>query len=791
MNAEEFLRFIRRRTHAKDMLSNLRVASLGLGDTNYDKFCNCSKQLVKRLGELGATPLLPAAFADEGVGLDSTIDPWLEALFPLIKTSYTASTAEPSVIAPSHLAHENKNDPETIMPLSPMAMMQAMKSLNVERASRRGVVSSPYQDVPGKSQADLLEKAAVAAAHGVGVHVAHSLAADVPHPPNPLHRGVAPNEQTKQNLIASEPLPLSRSSLSLHPGYLTFHQLFPELKFSTEEQLPSENLIPPFSVSSAAKFFPPAQNPHFEVSYLVGESNNQNVLGVCDAPSNPPSSLRAPQTNGPVILVPIKNSRSLCTTASVERKVLSLTFDVKGTPFQGNWGPGDVAGIFAPNHSDLVSNVVKRLGLKGDNKVAFIIPSPKPGSDLLKSDSLRAPCLPTWIPNFPNPTLTDLFSWAVDITSPPKKALLRMLGDSCSDSREKDILYFLCGRSKSSQDAFSALVERQYASLLDLLLLFPSSNPTLPLLLSILPPLAPRFYSLTSSPLSSPCELSIAFSITRYTIHCQIPGGHDIQRPGIATPWLEALSEGMCGNSSEAPPAVRLFVRPARTFLPPPSLDTPMIMVAHGTGLAPFISFLAHRAAKRSALKSSSVAVNQGLWRRGLFLSIEDENGVEQEKMGPAILFYGNRSPAEDWLFREEIEGWRTDGTLTAVHTAWSRNPVSNGGKVYVQDLIRGEEGVRDGNHDGPLGCGASLASLLISGGAHFYVCGKAAMANDVKAVVLDVLKRYGLGFGIEEALRDASTDAPSSQFPDAGKAAEEYLKHLFKVGRYSEDKWG
>ena len=130
MNAEEFLRFIRRRTHAKDMLSNLRVASLGLGDTNYDKFCNCSKQLVKRLGELGATPLLPAAFADEGVGLDSTIDPWLEALFPLIKTSYTASTAEPSVIAPSHLAHENKNDPETIMPLSPMAMMQAMKSLN-------------------------------------------------------------------------------------------------------------------------------------------------------------------------------------------------------------------------------------------------------------------------------------------------------------------------------------------------------------------------------------------------------------------------------------------------------------------------------------------------------------------------------------------------------------------------------------------------------------------------------------------------------------------------------------
>lgn len=33
-----FYRFIRKRTHPADMLRDKRVAVLGLGDTNYDKF---------------------------------------------------------------------------------------------------------------------------------------------------------------------------------------------------------------------------------------------------------------------------------------------------------------------------------------------------------------------------------------------------------------------------------------------------------------------------------------------------------------------------------------------------------------------------------------------------------------------------------------------------------------------------------------------------------------------------------------------------------------------------------
>ncbi len=42
--------------------------SIGLGDTNYTNFCNCSKSLNSRLLDLGATYFYPPGFADDAVG---------------------------------------------------------------------------------------------------------------------------------------------------------------------------------------------------------------------------------------------------------------------------------------------------------------------------------------------------------------------------------------------------------------------------------------------------------------------------------------------------------------------------------------------------------------------------------------------------------------------------------------------------------------------------------------------------------------------------------------------------
>ena len=58
-NASRFVRYVKKRAHPKDLLCNMRLALLGLGDTNYSAFCQPSKVIHRRCVALGATMLLP------------------------------------------------------------------------------------------------------------------------------------------------------------------------------------------------------------------------------------------------------------------------------------------------------------------------------------------------------------------------------------------------------------------------------------------------------------------------------------------------------------------------------------------------------------------------------------------------------------------------------------------------------------------------------------------------------------------------------------------------------------
>ena len=41
---------------------------LGLGDSNYNNFCNMGKSLNRRLLDLGAQPFHESGYADDGIG---------------------------------------------------------------------------------------------------------------------------------------------------------------------------------------------------------------------------------------------------------------------------------------------------------------------------------------------------------------------------------------------------------------------------------------------------------------------------------------------------------------------------------------------------------------------------------------------------------------------------------------------------------------------------------------------------------------------------------------------------
>ena len=58
-----------------------RFALLGLGDSNYSSFCQGPRTIYESLIRRGGVPITQPAWADNGVGLEVTVEPWIENLW--------------------------------------------------------------------------------------------------------------------------------------------------------------------------------------------------------------------------------------------------------------------------------------------------------------------------------------------------------------------------------------------------------------------------------------------------------------------------------------------------------------------------------------------------------------------------------------------------------------------------------------------------------------------------------------------------------------------------------------
>ncbi|KAF5288633.1 hypothetical protein FQA39_LY15328 [Lamprigera yunnana] len=78
-----FWKFLLRKNLPNGLLSNLRFAVLGLGDSSYTKFNFAAKRLNRRLTILGAKMLIPLGLGDDqhDMGYDAVVDPWIESLY--------------------------------------------------------------------------------------------------------------------------------------------------------------------------------------------------------------------------------------------------------------------------------------------------------------------------------------------------------------------------------------------------------------------------------------------------------------------------------------------------------------------------------------------------------------------------------------------------------------------------------------------------------------------------------------------------------------------------------------
>lgn len=197
--------------------------------------------------------------------------------------------------------------------------------------------------------------------------------------------------------------------------------------------------------------------------------------------------------------------------------------------------------------------------------------------------------------------------------------------------------------------------------------------------LATLRPLAHREYSVASSRAVDPTRVALMVSRVEYEAQ-----GRSHRGAG-SVHVTETLAEG---------DEVQVFEVPTATFKLPAS-DVDVVMVGPGTGVAPFRAFLAERAATGAT--------------------------------GRNWLFFGDRREEHDHAYRAELEQWASDGVLTRLETAFSRDGAE---KVYVQHRMR--------EH------GKELWSWLAEGGS-FYVCGDMSeMAPAVEEALLEIAAEHG-----------------------------------------------
>jgi cytochrome P450/NADPH-cytochrome P450 reductase len=252
---------------------------------------------------------------------------------------------------------------------------------------------------------------------------------------------------------------------------------------------------------------------------------------------------------------------------------------------------------------------------------------------------------------------------------------------SCPVTRPKLAAYV--GDDAAATERYRADILGRRKSVFDLLEEYPACELPLHAYLEMLSLLAPRYYSISSSPASDASRCSVTVAV--------------VEGPASSG---RGVYKGICSNylaGRRAGETIQATVRETKAgFRLPDDASVPIVMVGPGTGLAPFRGFLQ----QRSALKAGG------------------------SSLGPAMLFFGCRHPDQDYLYADELKAFAGAG-IVELHTAFSRG---DGPKTYVQDLIKAQQ---------------NRVWDLIEAGAIIYVCGDGSrMEPDVKAALVAIYRQ-------------------------------------------------
>ncbi|MFI9201485.1 bifunctional cytochrome P450/NADPH--P450 reductase [Streptomyces sp. NPDC053048] len=299
-------------------------------------------------------------------------------------------------------------------------------------------------------------------------------------------------------------------------------------------------------------------------------------------------------------------------------------------------------------------------------------------------------------------TVRELLSHHLELQQRPTARHLRLLADRNPCPPE--------------QAALRAVTADDPRTTLDLIEDHPALRGTLrPAdLLELLPPLRPRHYSISSSPATAPRHADLMVSV----LDAPARSGRGRFR-GTGSGHLAGLRPG---------DTVLARVQPCReAFRVTDHERTPVVMVAAGTGLAPFRGVVADRVARAAT-------------------------GTE---LAPALLYFGCDAPDADFLHSAELLAAQDAGAVS-VRPAFST--LEGPGNPFVQHRMAAE---------------ADELWPLLQAGARVYVCGDGTrMAPGVRAALRDL---YAHRTGVDAQ----AADAWLRELTDAGR----YVEDVYAAG--------
>ena len=333
-----------------------------------------------------------------------------------------------------------------------------------------------------------------------------------------------------------------------------------------------------------------------------------------------------------------------------------------------SYAAGDHLGVLPRNAVGLLNRVIARFGLDAGMYVSL---EPTGGA-------------PTHLPTGEPYPLLGILAGCVELQDVAGRKDIATMAAYTREGPARDALLALTGTDELSQARYHDQIGGPHRTLLDLLEENPECDLPFAEFLDLLPPLRPRYYSISSSP-----QVTREAAVTVGVVAEPARDRSGLTYRGTCSTHLSETPEGG---------TVFCFVRkPTIPFHPPANPHVPMIMVGAGTGMAPFRGFLQERAAMK-------------------------EQGVP---VAESLVILGCRDPDVDQLYAEELTAWELAG-IARLRPAFSRVP--DYPHRYVQDAL--------------LAAGDEVWELMQQD-AVITVCGNAStMAPGVRSALVDVFRR-------------------------------------------------